>query len=129
MAVVIVAVGMTGFVDIAVRLGFTAVFFFVVRVAGPVTVVLFSGQAHRVYMHRGVGQIFQVMEQPVVHVFGDIVPYLHREAAVNGDVDFRQHRVPQPAYPDLGNLPHAIGERSHVPDLVWNLGFDAVQQA
>jgi len=40
---------------------------------GPRAVEFFTRQADRVHVHSGVGQIFQVMEQPVVHLFGDVV--------------------------------------------------------
>ena len=68
------------------------------------------------------------MEQPVVHLFGDVVAGRHRKAGINGDVHFRQHPMPQPADPDLGDLPDSIGDRGHVPDFVWHFRLDTVQQ-
>ena len=42
-------------------------------VTDTVPVVFFASQSYRVHMHRGVGQVFQVVEQLVVHIFGDVM--------------------------------------------------------
>ena len=35
--------------------------------------VFLAGQAHRVHVHGGVGQVFQIVEQLVVNLLGDVV--------------------------------------------------------
>ncbi len=52
---------------------FVYVGFLMFGVTDAVPVVFFAGQSYRVHMHRGVGQVFQVVEQLVVHILGDVM--------------------------------------------------------
>ena len=70
-------------------------------VAKSVPVEFLPDQAHRIHMHGGVRQVFQIVEQLVVHFFCDVVTGDHRKARVDGDVNFSQHLVSQPTHPDF----------------------------
>jgi hypothetical protein len=80
-------------------------------------------------MDGGIGEIPQLMQQMVSHLFYDLMAALNRESRIYCNIQLCMKPVPEPSHPYLGNVPYPRRMAYGVSDFPCDLRVHPVKHA
>jgi hypothetical protein len=98
-----------------------------IRVGGRLMEGLTRGR-DGIHVDDRLGEMRHVMQEPMTHLGGDRVAFLHREIGVDGHVHFGMQPMPDPTRPHLGHLLDAWSVLGCMHNSADHLGTHTIEE-